>query len=154
AEDRVLKRKVALKFLRAETADDPKAATRFLREARAAAAIDSEHVVRVFDAGKHPLTGELYLVLELLRGDDLSRVLRRRGPLPVAEAVEYAQQAARAISLAHARGIIHRDLKPANLFLADREGVAPIIKVLDFGIAKFAAALDDSLRIQTSANTI
>ncbi len=139
ARHRVLDRPVVIKLLKAPHASD-EAIRRFLREARAGAAIDSANVVRVIDAG---LLDEHrpYLVLEHLEGRDLAEELTARGALPVAEAVELGLQCAEALALAHARGIVHRDIKPANLFLStDSEGHA-LLKVLDFGIAK---ALSDS----------
>ncbi|UQA56114.1 serine/threonine-protein kinase [Polyangium aurulentum] len=112
---------------------------RFLREARAAARLRGDHVARVHDVG-HLDTGSPYMVMEHLEGQDLKRLLRARGgPLPVEEAVMYVLQACEAIAEAHSHGIVHRDIKPANLFLVDRPGSAPSIKVLDFGISKQVA---------------
>jgi serine/threonine-protein kinase len=125
---------VAIKILRADLADHPIALERFLREARAIARIDSEHVVRVFDVGRLD-DGLPYMVMEYLEGEDLERRLER-GVLPVEEAVDYILQACMAIGEAHRVGVIHRDLKPSNLFLARRRDGSSVIKVLDFGISK------------------
>jgi serine/threonine-protein kinase len=128
--------RVAIKLLRPESAAHPEAATRFLREGRAAAQIASEHVVRVSDVGTLP-SGIHYLVMELLDGVDLAKLLAaRHAPLAVEEAVGYVLQAVRGLADAHALGIVHRDLKPANLFLTRRADGSPLIKILDFGISK------------------
>ncbi|KYG10799.1 protein kinase, partial [Sorangium cellulosum] len=137
----VLERRVAVKFLLPEAAALPDAGARFLREARAAAALDGQHIARVLDVGTLD-TGAAYMVLEYLTGDDLGHVLQTRGPLPLAEAADYLLQACEAIAEAHARGIIHRDLKPKNLFLTRRPDGTPLLKVLDFGLSKFIATGD------------
>ncbi|MGK3986275.1 serine/threonine-protein kinase [Sorangium sp. So ce136] len=137
----VLERRVAVKFLLPEAAALPDAGARFLREARAAAALDGQHIARVIDVGTLD-SGATYMVLEYLTGDDLGHVLQTRGPLPLAEAVDYLLQACEAIAEAHARGIIHRDLKPKNLFLTRRPDGTPLLKVLDFGLSKFIATGD------------
>lgn len=135
AEHVLLEERVALKFMHRNVASHPDAVTRFLREARASSKIKSEHVARVIDVGTHE--GMPYLVMEYLQGRDLATVLADDGALPVERAVGYVLQACEALSRAHERGLVHRDLKPANMFLADREGgEPPILKVLDFGIAK------------------
>ena len=111
-----LRQKVAIKFLLPEAAKRAGRSERFLREARAAVAIQSEHVARVLDVGMLD-DGSPYMVMEYLTGSDLGDVLTQRGPLPIAEAVDYVLQACEAVAEAHALGIIHRDLKPANLFV-------------------------------------
>jgi eukaryotic-like serine/threonine-protein kinase len=131
-----LEQKVAIKFLRVGQDLDASATKRFLREARAAALIQSEHVARVFDYGTSE-DGAPYIVMEPLEGTDLSRALWR-GPLSVENAVEYVIQACIALAEAHRAGMVHRDLKPANLFLTRRADGVEIIKILDFGISKFA----------------
>jgi len=130
-----LGQRVAVKFLLAEGAQDPESAERFLREARAAVRIQSEHVARVIDVGTLE-GGEPYMVMEYLVGSDLSQRPDGESTLPIATAVDYVLQACEAIAEAHAQGIIHRDLKPANLFLTHRADGSPLIKVLDFGISK------------------
>jgi serine/threonine-protein kinase len=124
---------VALKFLRAGAGAE--AAERFLREARATATIRGEHVAHVIDLGRLP-GGAPFIVLEYLEGRDLKQAIASDGPFPVDRAVDVVLEACEAVAEAHARGIVHRDLKPANLFLARRSGGPPIVKVLDFGIAK------------------
>lgn len=131
----VLERRVAVKFLLPAAAQLPDAGARFLREARAAAALEGEHVARVLDVGTLD-HGAPYMVLEHLQGADLAAVLKERGPLPISEAVDLLLQAGLAIAEAHARGILHRDLKPKNLFLTRRPDGTPLVKVLDFGLSK------------------
>jgi serine/threonine-protein kinase len=130
-----LDQRVAIKMLLPEWAGDTEVIERFLREGRAATRIKSEHVVRVFDVGKHE-TGAPYLVLEFLEGHNLDDVLRMWGPLPVPTAVDWVLQAAEAIAEAHSYGIVHRDLKPANLFLTRRADGSACVKVIDFGLSK------------------
>jgi serine/threonine-protein kinase len=126
---------VAIKVLTLPAEHEREGATeRFLREGRATASLDSEHVVRVHDVGTLP-TGAPYLVMELLRGMDLADLLMRAGSLSIEESVDYVMQACAGVGAAHARGIVHRDLKPSNLFLCQRDtGLS--VKVLDFGISK------------------
>jgi eukaryotic-like serine/threonine-protein kinase len=130
-----LGQKVAIKLLLANPSEREPASTRFLREARAAAGLHSDHVVRIYDLGTLE-SGVPFMVMELLRGSDLGTLIDTRGPLPINLALEYVLQACDAIAEAHALGIIHRDLKPSNLFLTRRSDGEPLIKVLDFGISK------------------
>jgi eukaryotic-like serine/threonine-protein kinase len=134
-----LGQELAIKFLHPEQALDAATVQRLLREARAVVPIRSEHVARVSDVGTLE-NGAPYMVMEQLSGSDLGQMLAARGPLPVAEVVEYLAQACEAIAEAHARGIVHRDLKPTNLFVTRRADGTPLVKVLDFGIAKAARA--------------
>jgi eukaryotic-like serine/threonine-protein kinase len=128
---------VAIKLMRGE--GSPADVGRFVREARACAKLRSQHAARVLDVASLD-DGTPYMVLEYLDGEDLARVLRERGPLPSRDAVDIVLQACEAIAEAHAIGIIHRDLKPANLFLTASADGAACVKVLDFGIAKWANA--------------
>ena len=126
---------VALKFILPQALSGKGNVERFMREARAAVRLKSEHVARVYDVGRD---GEdrPFMVLELLEGMDLAKLMKQKGPLPVADAVEYLLQACEALVEAHAAGIVHRDLKPQNLFVTRRLNGTPLVKVLDFGIAK------------------
>src|SRR5262245_17508257 len=126
---------VALKLLLPEVLGSPAHLDRFMREARAAARLRSEHVCQVKDFGRLD-NGAPYIVMEYLEGQDLFCELQQRGALPVAVAADYVLQASNAIAEAHALGIVHRDLKPQNLFLTRRVDGTPLVKVLDFGIAK------------------
>jgi eukaryotic-like serine/threonine-protein kinase len=134
-----LDRLVALKLMLPETAASPETAARFVQEARAAAEVQSEHVVRVLDVGALD-DGSPFMVMEYLRGNDFARLLRTHGPLPVIDVAGYILQACEAVAEAHALGIVHRDLKPANLFLTTRADGSPLVKVLDFGISKLTRA--------------
>ncbi len=130
-----LDERVALKFLLPDAAANPLVVARFLREARAAAKIKSEHVTRVFDVGTME-NGSPFLVMEYLDGQDLAALIASSGPCAPDVAVDYVLQACEAIAEAHAAGVVHRDLKPHNLFLSRRADGSPCIKVLDFGISK------------------
>ncbi|MFO0644190.1 MAG: protein kinase [Polyangiaceae bacterium] len=127
-----LGQRVALKVLRTR---DPSLASRLVREARAVAELRGEHVARMLDAGILE-DGAPYLAMELLTGRDLGAYLVERGPLSVGEACACILHACEGLAEAHARGIVHRDIKPRNLFLTQRVDGRPIVKVLDFGIAK------------------
>ena len=130
AEDTRLGRPVALKFLAPELVRDPAAKARFLQEARAVSALDHTNLCTVLEAGESE-DGLLFLAMPRYDGEGLERRLAR-GPLPVAEALDIAVQAARGLAKAHGHGIIHRDVKPGNLWVTG-DGV---VKILDFGIAK------------------
>ncbi len=133
-----LDQRVALKFILPQALAGKGNVERFLREARAAVRLKSEHVARVYDVGRDTVGDEErpYMVLELLEGMDLAKLNKQKGPLPVADAVEYVLQACEALVEAHALGIVHRDLKPQNLFVTRRLNGTPLVKVLDFGISK------------------
>lgn len=136
-----LGQRYAIKFLLPNVQAHPGAIERFLREARAAARLQSEHVARVHDVG-YMDNGLPYMVMEYLEGSDLQVILHREGPLDSERALNYLDQVCDAIAEAHAAGIVHRDLKPANLFLIRRRNGAPCVKVLDFGISKHLEAKD------------
>jgi serine/threonine-protein kinase len=126
---------LAIKILRPDAGGGPEVHARFLREAQSAVRLRGEHVARVGDVGVLP-GGAPYMVMEYLRGGDLSGELARRGALPPGEIVDYVLQACEALAEAHALGIVHRDIKPSNLFLTRRPDGSPLVKVLDFGISK------------------
>lgn len=132
-----LKTPVAIKILKRDAAMFPDAAARFLREARAAANLNNEHVARVTDFGTLD-DGAPFLVMEYLEGKDLAALLEVNGALPVDQAVDYLLQACEALAKAHVLGIVHRDIKPANLFVTRGDDGLPCVKVLDFGISKVA----------------
>ncbi len=131
----VLEEKVAIKLLLPEAIGNADAMNRFVREARAAVRIRSEHVARVSDVG-YLESGAPCIVMEHLQGVDLGGLAQDLPPLPVEQAIDFVLQACEAIADAHALGIVHRDLKPANLFWTQRSDGQACIKVLDFGISK------------------
>lgn len=132
-------RRRALKVMLPELVHNPTMRERFQLEARVAAHIESDFIVDVVDAGIDDDTGFPFLVMELLRGEDLRARIRRDGPMPPHEVILYLHQTALALDKTHKAFIVHRDLKPENLFLNDREDGAPRVKILDFGIAKIVA---------------
>ncbi|WP_438042334.1 serine/threonine-protein kinase [Sorangium sp. So ce128] len=134
-----LGQRVAVKFMRSAHHVSADARARFLREARAAVRLRSQHVARVFDVGTLE-SGAPYIVMEFLEGRDLAALLKESGCLSLDDAVEYVLQTCEAVGEAHAAGIVHRDLKPANLFVTEDVSGAPCIKVLDFGISKISGA--------------
>jgi serine/threonine-protein kinase len=134
AQHELLEVPVAVKLLSPELVHHQGVVDRFLREARAVARLKSEHVARVMDVGKLE-SGQPFIVMELLEGEDLEHRLER-GSQPIDEAVDCILQALEALAHAHAKGIVHRDLKPANLYADALPDGREIIKVLDFGIAK------------------
>ena len=150
AREERLGRHVAIKVLLDAVAKIPEAVTRFEREGRSAAALQSDHVTRVLSVG-HLQSGAPYIVMELLEGEDLAGALTRRGPLPIDEVVGYVMHACEALAEAHSLGIVHRDLKPANIFLARRGTGAPRVKILDFGISKNATAASSKALTATTA---
>src|SRR5262252_8511628 len=132
----VTERRCALKVMLSHTVEREKLRRRFLQESRLAAQIGSEYIVDVLDAGVDDETKAPYLVMELLEGEDLGQRLLRQGGLPRDEAVAYLWHVALALDRTHQAGIVHRDLKASNLFLTRREDGTPLVKVLDFGVAK------------------
>jgi serine/threonine-protein kinase len=132
-------RPCALKVMLPHVAENEALRERFRLEARAAALVSSTHVVEVLDAGVDEATKSPFLVMELLRGEDLGKRMKRRGPLPRGEVVKLVEEAARGLDALHKASIVHRDLKPSNLFVAERDGEAPKVKVLDLGVAKRVA---------------
>jgi len=130
-----LGRSFALKVLRGTHAFDPDSRRRFVAEARAATALWSRHIARVFDSGTLP-DGSLFMVLDLLTGMDLATALERERVLSVGATVTLGLQILDALAEAHAAGIVHRDIKPANVFLMRGDALRPEARVLDFGIAR------------------
>jgi serine/threonine protein kinase len=131
AEDPQLQRQVALKVMLPSLAGSATARERFLREARAMAALEHDHIVPVYQVGED--RGVLFLAMPLLKGETLEDRLRRQGRLPLPEALRIAREAAAGLAAAHERRLIHRDIKPSNLWL---EGPAGRVKILDFGLAQ------------------
>jgi serine/threonine protein kinase len=130
-----LGKRVAIKVLAPMLDGETEATARFLQEAKASSTIESEHIAQVFDVGEDLHLG-LYMVMELLKGEDLARVLATRGPLRPEVAAGVVAQVCLALERAHAAGVVHRDLKPGNVFLTHGDDGSIKVKVLDFGIAK------------------
>jgi serine/threonine protein kinase len=140
----LIDRPVALKVLHPRFVEDDSAQQRVRREARAAGRLQHPNAVAVTDFGR-TADGYVYIVMELLEGGTLRDLLAAEAPLAVGRAVGLMAQIAAAVEAAHEGGVIHRDLKPGNIFVVQRKGLPPVVKVLDFGIAKLAAeSLDDS----------
>jgi serine/threonine-protein kinase len=137
---------VAIKYLLPTALKSPMVVERFVREARLAASIRSEHVVRIYDVATLDV-GTPYIVMEYLDGSDL-RTLLEDGPVPAHDAVDFVLQACEALAEAHKSGIVHRDLKPDNFFLALGPGGATCIKLLDFGISKVTLDHTDSGQVR------
>jgi serine/threonine protein kinase len=132
AEHQLMERPVALKVIRRSLTDDPAAVERFRREVKAAAKLAHPNIVAAYDAEQ---AGDVhFLVMEFVEGKSLEKLVAERGPLPAALACEYARQAALGLQHASERGMVHRDIKPQNLMLTP----AGQVKVLDFGLARFA----------------
>ncbi|HEV3021961.1 MAG TPA: serine/threonine-protein kinase, partial [Pirellulales bacterium] len=132
AEDPRLLRRVAIKVMDGRLAAHEDYRQRFLREARAAAAIEHPHIVAVHQVGEH--CGFPFLAMQLLEGESLDERILREGRLPLAESLRIGRETAEALAAAHRQGLIHRDVKPANIWLQAPGGV---VKLLDFGLAHF-----------------
>ena len=141
--------RVAIKVLTVSADAEEEATRRFLREARAAAALRSPHVARILDVDIDE-RGRRCQVMELLEGRDLSRVIGEESPMPIEQAVGYVSHVCAGMEEAHAAGILHRDLKPQNVFLTTAPTGEPLVKILDFGVSKI---IDAALRITASSTT-
>ncbi|MDQ3585639.1 MAG: tetratricopeptide repeat protein [Acidobacteriota bacterium] len=157
AEDLLLGRHVAIKFL-TDARREPQFRARFLREARAASTLSHSHIAVIYDYGE-AREGDPFIVMELVNGQSLADLLCAGTPLPIARAVEIAEQVAEALAEAHRHGVVHRDIKPSNIIIGEDGEV----KVLDFGLAKQlkpeaipAAGLDSPtlLDAHTASNVI
>jgi eukaryotic-like serine/threonine-protein kinase len=152
AEDKVLRRFVAIKLLHPAAAANPAAVERFLREAQVAASIGHSNIIDILDFGESD--GKPYLVMEYLRGRSLAEVLHSEGPQSIRHACIVATHALAGLQAAHDRGILHRDLKPANLMIVMRFGDRSFVKVLDFGFAALVGAAQPGDRNLTPARTL
>jgi serine/threonine protein kinase len=152
-EHALMGRRVIIKVLPSARARDADYLQRFYREARAVAALDHPNIVRAYDVAQDgPLH---FIVMEYVEGADLSRVVQESGPLPVAQACDYAWQAALGLQHAFERGVVHRDVKPHNLMLTPKgTGGQAVVKITDFGIARFRteAALDGAITITATGD--
>ena len=145
ATDTSLQRKVALKIIKIDIAErSADARERFMREARAAAALRHENIATIHQFGMRLETGQYFYAMELIEGETLEERVRRAGPLDARTTIKIAQQVTSALAAAEKHGVVHRDLKPANLMLVSPEGGAPdvsnnkklLVKIIDFGLAK------------------
>jgi len=152
ATDTSLRRKVALKIIKSDIAQrSADARERFMREARAAAALRHEHIATIYQFGMRLETGQYFYAMELIEGETLDERVRRAGPLDARTVIEIAQQVTSALAAAEKQGLVHRDLKPANLMLVPPEGEAAdatnnkklLVKIIDFGLAKAVHAETD-----------
>src|SRR5208282_2242538 len=138
AEQTTLVRTVAVKIIHPHLVGEENAAARFITEARAASRLNHPNSVAVIDFGRQD--GQLYLVMEFLRGRDLARVAYEEGPLSFRRIVGVLRQVLAALSESHHLGIIHRDLKPENIILEPMRTGGDFVKVVDFGLAKVREA--------------
>lgn len=128
-------REVALKVINAELVEEAEIVKRFHREMMVTAAIKHPNTVRVFQYG-HTAEGELFLAMELIDGRSLDELILDEAPMPAERAGVLAAQIAGALNAAHAEGVVHRDLKPENIMVIEKPGQPPMVKVLDFGLAR------------------
>ncbi len=146
AEHRRMERIVAIKMLPPAMTKDAAAVARFQREVKAAAKLRHPNIVATDDADE--ARGVHFLVMEYIEGSDLSVLVKKNGPFPVAKAVNYILQAARGLEFAHGEGVVHRDIKPANLLL-DKKGV---VKILDMGLARIEAGGDAATQAELTGS--
>jgi len=135
----ILNKRLALKVLRRDLANDGEVVQRFIQEAQSASAIGHENIVDISDFGRLD-NGAVYFVMELLEGESLGQIIEQGAMTPDAETLDLVRQLANALDAAHERGIVHRDLKPDNVFVVPRGSGGKTVKVLDFGIAKVAGS--------------
>ncbi len=135
AQNIAIGKRVALKFIEPDHAANRDSVQRFLREAQAASAVESNHIVQIFDVGETD-DGRPYIVMELLRGENLGQRLQRSPTLPLRDAIHVVAQTLRGLHRAHLAGIVHRDLKPENVFLVETDDDPLFVKIVDFGISK------------------
>jgi serine/threonine-protein kinase len=133
----LLKRDCALKLIRPDVNQDPRALARFEREVHATAGLTHPHTIGIYDYGRTD-DATFYYVMEYLPGMSLAELIAKHGPLPAGRVIFLLRQVCEALAEAHAAGMIHRDLKPGNLFVSERGGTCDFVKVLDFGLVKLA----------------
>jgi len=147
ARDEKLNRDVAIKVLQPAKARDAVATRRFLREGRAAAAIEHPHVMPIYQVGEE--RGMPYIVMQRLVGRTLKQARQARGRLPLAEVLRIGRETATGLAAAHRQGLVHRDIKPDNIFLQDPDGQ---VRIIDFGLAR--AGMDDGLDVTLEGSIV
>jgi serine/threonine-protein kinase len=145
-------KRVAVKVLLPTLSNERELVERFLSEARAVNEIRHRGIVDIFSFGQLP-DGSHYFVMEFLEGQAFDKIIKRRAPLPLGEALQWTEEVLDALDAAHSAGIIHRDIKPSNIFLVDTGRGRPYVKLLDFGIAKLGAIQGEATP-QTRASVI
>ena len=145
-----IRQKVALKLLHFQLARDQEIRQRFFREAMSAGEIGHENIIEMHDIGRD-VTGSIYLVMEMLKGESLAERVRRAGAMDVSQAADIMLQTLDALHASHAKGITHRDMKPENVFLCRLGGRDDFVKILDFGIAKVKDPEDGEALTRTGA---
>jgi len=148
-----ISKRVAMKFIDASTVQNADTVARFQREAQAASAVESAHIVEIFDSGLSE-EGQPYIVMEMLRGEDLGHRIKRCGRIDAPEALHVTGQILRGLHRAHKAGIVHRDLKPDNIFLVDRDDDPNFAKILDFGISKVRRGGETPVHTLTRQGTV
>lgn len=149
AYDQFLKKEVAVKVLIGEQASD-RQIMRFQKEAKLASSLAHPNIVKIFDFGVSERQ-ELFLIMDFVRGESLQDLINRKGPLPLQEALGYAGQICDALSHAHGHGVVHRDIKPSNIMLEASERGKPMVKIVDFGLAK---QVDDQSGFISQGSTV
>jgi serine/threonine protein kinase len=152
AQHPVIGRKVAIKLLHAVLARDPDIVARFFNEARAIHMIAHENIVEILDFGQ-TADGQPYFIMEYLTGESLSEVITR-GPMDIDQVQTIGGQMCQALAAAHTKGIVHRDLKPHNVQICAKADGSPLVKILDFGVAKILASPDGSQSVKTRTGSL
>ncbi|MBZ0188459.1 MAG: serine/threonine protein kinase, partial [Candidatus Obscuribacterales bacterium] len=143
--DRVLNNFVAVKILHTDATDE--VATRFQREARAAANLRHQNLVHIIDCGQNE-KGQLFLVMEYLEGATLYDSIQHNGPFELTEFLPLLKQICEGLNYAHKRGVLHRDIKPTNIMLVEQPDGSKHVKIIDFGLAKVATLSEDQIQVQ------
>jgi serine/threonine protein kinase len=153
-ENLLIRRRVAIKVLHADSATNADIIRRFEREAQAAGEIGDDHIMEVLDLGSLP-NGDRFMVMEYLEGETLAQRIERHGSLTAPQIAPIARQFLAALVSAHAAGIIHRDLKPENIFiLRSKAGRSDFVKLIDFGVSKFSRPFKEGEHRMTRANAV